>query len=313
MVLKCSGHLPRCMLIFGCVICLSSEMLRAAIGIKPAYVEVKIDKGRPAGRFLISNLGDKLERYRINALHFTYSEEGALKQAKTGKNSLAQWIYFNPRELILPPKTQRAVRFAIVPRGKLQEGEYWASMELESLNVNVSTSKSEKTGRTVQLKTITAIMVPIFGTVGKVKYEGLIKDAKLTTRDGAIFLRALVAATGTGRIGAKGRYEIRNASGQIVDQGPLAKGYILRGSQRWFTKKMETNLPDGVYTLRVIFDAVHLNRPLVKQVQVNWTKPQPVSENDDKNALADLSESDRKPERSTDGDNQPKTHPSSSG
>ena len=62
----------------GCVLLLWVAPATAAVGISPGYVEVKLDKGRPAGRFLISNLGSVQERYRIKAIHFTYSVEGGL-------------------------------------------------------------------------------------------------------------------------------------------------------------------------------------------------------------------------------------------
>ena len=39
-------------------ICLLAPALQANVSIKPAYVEVNMDEGRPAGVFYISNLGD---------------------------------------------------------------------------------------------------------------------------------------------------------------------------------------------------------------------------------------------------------------
>ncbi len=49
------------------VMCLLPGTLWAAITIKPAFVEVNMDQGRPAGTFLISNVGDTPERFRIKA------------------------------------------------------------------------------------------------------------------------------------------------------------------------------------------------------------------------------------------------------
>jgi hypothetical protein len=88
----------------------------ANIGIKPAFVEVTMDKGRPAGSFFVANLGEKEERFRINAVHFTYSETGVLRRSQKGDHSLAPWIFFNPRELTLPPKTSREPPVAVVAR-----------------------------------------------------------------------------------------------------------------------------------------------------------------------------------------------------
>jgi hypothetical protein len=258
-------------------ICLLAPALQANVSIKPAYVEVNMDEGRPAGVFYISNLGDKEERYRINAIHFNYTEEGTLSQSLKGQYSLAPWIRFNPRELTVAPGTQRAVRFAIVPREKLTEGEWWGAMELESLAVGDIVTKDEKSGRTFQLKAITKIVAPIFGTVGKPTYEGQVKDLQVRLENGEVILKALVAATGTGRLGIKDtHYEILDASGKVIDRGPYAVGYVFRGAQRWLTKKIEAAIPKGEYRVKISLPAAYLEQPLAKEAVVTWPETPPL-------------------------------------
>ncbi|MBP7049502.1 MAG: hypothetical protein KBE65_00640 [Phycisphaerae bacterium] len=251
-------------------VCLLAGTLRANIGIKPAYVEVNLDEGRPAGTFLISNLGNTEERFRINAVHFVYTEKGGLRRCLKGDYSLAPYIRFNPRELTLPPNTQRAVRFAVVTKGPLVEGEWWAAMELESLATNEIVANDEKSGRSVKLKTVSTILAPIFGTVGKTSYQGQVKDVLVEIEKGAIVLKTLVASTGNGRLGIKGDYEILDKAGTVLDRGPTGTGYVLRGAQRWLTKEIETPIPQGECRVRVTFSAVHLEQPLVKEVAVTW-------------------------------------------
>ena len=266
------------------ILLIVSNTVSGGIGIKPAYVEVDMDDGRPAGRFIITNNGEEEERYRVNAIHFTYSPQGGLTQSPDGQWSLAPWIRFNPKEITLAPKTQVAVRFAVVSRGKLQQGEYWAAMELESLNVTYATSKNEETGRSVRLKTISTIMVPIFGTVGAVDYAGTIDTLGVVNVEGTSYIRALVSATGTGRIGAKGSYEILDAAGQTVVQGPLGKAYVLRGGKRWFsTPVADPNLVAGRYTLRASFNAAHFEQPIVSETVMNWPVPPMVMPKSDPN------------------------------
>ena len=251
-------------------ICLLAGTVQASIAINPAFVEVNMDAGRPAGTFLISNVGETEERFRVNAIHVTYTEEGVLKQSPTGDFSLAPWIHFNPRELTLAPKTQRAVRFAIVPRAKLAEGEWWAAMELESLVVGEVARKDVKSGRSVKLRAITKILVPIFGTVGKTSYEGQVKNLQVQVEKGAAILKALVVATGTGRLRIESNYEIVGASGRVIDSGPFAVGYVFRGEQRWFTRKIATVIPKGEYTARVTVQSPHLEPPVVGEAKVTW-------------------------------------------
>lgn len=256
-------------------ICLATQTLEASIGIKPAFVEVNMDEGRPSGAFLISNLGDKEERFRVNAVHFTYSEKGSLDVSPTGQHSLAPYIRFNPRELTLAPKTQRAVRFAVVSKGKLPEGEYWAAMELESLAVNEALSKDEKTGRSVKLRTVTTVMAPIFGTAGKPTYEGQIKDIQVQVENGETVLKALVATTGTGRLGIRGTYEILDSSGAAIASGPFGAAYVLRGAQRWLTQKIDAGVADNQYTVKLSFEAAHLKQPLARESLVTWPEIPP--------------------------------------
>jgi hypothetical protein len=256
--------------------CLLAGILRADVAIKPAFVEVNMDEGRPSGTFLISNLGDKEERFRVNALYFNYAEDGTLKKSQNGDYSLASWIRFNPRELTLAPGTQRAVRFAIVPRGKLEEGEHWAGMELESLNVNEVTSKDDKSGRSMRLKVMSTIIAPVFGSVGKTSYAGEIRNLQVQPENDAIVLKALLAATGSGRLRVTGEYQIVDATGKVVDQGPFAAGYIFRGAQRWFTRKLPAALPKGEYTVKVSIEAPHLEQPLTKETLVAWPELPPV-------------------------------------
>lgn len=257
--------------------CFLTTAVHADVAIKPAFVEVNLDEGRPSGTFLISNLGNREERFRVNALHFNYTEEGGLKKTPTGNYSLAPLIRFNPRELTLAPGTQRAVRFAIILRGRLPEGEHWAAMELENLAVNDTSSKDEKTGRSVKLKLITTIIAPIFGTVGKTTYDGQIKEIQVQAEKDAVVLKTLVAATGTGRLGLSESYELTDSSGKVVESGPFATGYVFRGSQRWFSKRFAPpGLPQGEYTVKVTGDAPHLGQPLVKETRVAWPELPPV-------------------------------------
>jgi hypothetical protein len=258
-------------------ICLLTGTLQANVSITPAFVEVNLAEGRPSGVFYVSNLGEKEERYRINAIHVNYTEDGALTPTQTGQFSLAPWIRFNPRELTIAPGTQRAVRFAIlVPRQKLTDGEWWGVMELESLAVGEIVMKTDTGGHTLQIQAVTKIVVPIFGTVGKPTYQGRVEDLQVQVENGEIFLKALVAATGTGRIGIKGSdYEIVDASGKVVDSGLFAAGYVFRGGRRWFSVKIEAAIPKGQYTARVNLPAPHLEQPMVKEAQVSWPEVPP--------------------------------------
>lgn len=241
----------------------------AQVGIQPAYVEVDLRAGRPAGRFVISNLGEAVERFRVNAIHFTYDPDGALKQSRDGNHSMAPWIIFNPKELVLPPKSKRAVRFAVVPRERLVEGEYWAAMELESLKRSEALSE-DANGRKVKIKVVATIMVPIFGTVGEVDYRGRVSRVALRPAEGKPQLAAVLTNTGNGRIGARGSYQLLNDRGKVVSEGSIGRAYVMRGCSRRFAVLLDEKLPDGRYVAKVRFEADHLAAPLTAEAKVQW-------------------------------------------
>jgi hypothetical protein len=149
-------------------------------------------------------------------------------------------------------------------------------MELESLAVNDVTSKDEKSGRSVKLRAITKILVPIFGTVGKTSYEGQVKNLQVQAEKGAVVLKALVIATGTGRLRIDSNYEIADASGKVVDSGPFAVGYVFRGGQRWFTRKIEAVIPKGEYTARISLRSPHLEQEVAGEAKVTWPEMPPL-------------------------------------
>ncbi|NNL57269.1 MAG: hypothetical protein HKO71_05925, partial [Pseudomonadales bacterium] len=158
------------------------SLVIAGIAVEPAYISLNFDKGRASGRFVITNTGDTEERYRVIASHFTFSEQGALSLAEPNEHSMAEWIKFNPKEFSLPPKSKRVVRYVVLPKGKLQDGQYWAAMELESLEGR-NYSTSDGGGRTFNLKVVPSVLAPIYGAAGKIERDYTVDKLDLTTSD----------------------------------------------------------------------------------------------------------------------------------
>ena len=242
------------------------------LSIAPAYVEVSLDKGRPAGQFMISNLGEEEERYRIRAVHFTFTKDGSVRNIEPDEHSLAPWIKFNPTEFVLTPKSRRAVRYVITPQGKLRPGEYWAAMELESLKTTVANAKDEG-GREYRIEVIPSILVPMFGTVGKVRYQGTLKEIQVVPHEGGQAIQLLIENTGEGRLVVGAQYEIRNSSGEEVQKGSVARAYVLPGSEQFFFRQLETNLPEGNYKVRVQCNSPQLKQPMEKEFELAWKPP----------------------------------------
>lgn len=242
----------------------------ASISITPAVVSVDLEQGRPSGRFVITNTGDKEQRYRILATHFNYSPEGGLGIVPPDENSLAEWLKFNPREFTLPPKSKRVVRYAILPRGKLSKKTYWAAMELESLNPNEFKSQKNEAGSSYSLKVATAILVPIFGTVGDIIYSGDLENLKLKSNDEGYELAVDVVNTGEGRLSMKGNYHILAASGEEVATNTLASGLVLPNAKRHMISRIPTSeLKPGDYNIKLVYTSPGLAEAIVRELPIS--------------------------------------------
>ena len=246
--------------------------LRADIAIAPAYLELKLDKGRPSGEFTISNMGDTEERFRVQTTYFSFTEDGALKRLPADDHSMSPWIIFNPKEFSLSAKTRQVVRFVIAPHQTVRPGEYWAAMELESLNPRVQHGKDDK-GHAVAINIVSTILVPIFGTSGAVNYAGVARDAHLLMKEKTLCLSTTLANTGSGHLLVTGEYEIDNPAGAAVIKGKVGKAYLFLGAQRTFALPLEKPLPEGDYTLKVSYTCPQLPKPITLVTKTSWKPP----------------------------------------
>jgi hypothetical protein len=245
----------------------------AKISISPAYAEMQLDKGRATGEFSITNDGDDEQRFRVNTQHFIFNRAGSIQKVPPDEHSMAPWIVFNPKEFTLPGKSRQLVRWAVVPRGELRRGEYWCCMELESLNTTVATS-TDKEGHKMKIEMVGIVLVPMFGKVGKVTYQGSFKDMRLkAAEDGTTVVEAVVLNEGNGRLFLTGKYEIAGASGDVVAEGKAFYGYVMPGNERDFTTNLKDPLPAGKYTLKMEFTFSGLTDPIKREVSFDWVPP----------------------------------------
>jgi hypothetical protein len=245
------------------------------VAIQPAFVELDLAKGRPSGRFVVTNITEQEQQFRITARFFDYSDSGALVFPDQSPRSLASFIKFSPTEFTIPAKASRAVRFAVVRRGALADGEYWAAMGLEQLAAR-QTRMDVGQGRTVNLQVSTALLVPIFGSVGEIRYSGKLEKVALVAGPTGPVLQAVVANTGTGRLVAMGKYRLLDGHGQVAAEGGLGHSYIMAGQQRIFTVDGPADLALGRYKLEVSYKFDRMDDPLVLTADAPWTGPAPV-------------------------------------
>jgi len=251
------------------------------LGITPAYVDIALDpKIRSSGEFVVSNTGDTVERYRINAINFVFTKEGSMKRLDAADPAaLSSWIVFNPKEVTVDPQTKKTIRFSIVlPKVTPANGEYMAGMEAENLDTTTASSKGPD-GRDMKIKMVSTILVPIFAQVGTVTHKGELKEPGLDMFNNQLGFHMVVGNLGTGRLWVEAsEFELFDTAGQSVEKGQMGKGYVLKDAKRIFNAPLKANIPDGKYTVKVKISSPQLdNKPLLQEAVVEWKRPVPAT------------------------------------
>lgn len=250
---------------------LAPALAAAGVKISPAYVEVELDKGRPSGSFEITNTSKEPERYRANAIFFTLNDKGGLVRSTDNPFSIAPMVKFNPAEFELPGNSTRQVRFIILTRGKMQPGEYWAGMEVESLQTQTVTGKDDG-GREFNIKVVPSVLVPIFGKVGKVKYAGKMGEIQLVGSGEKPELSIVAINEGDGRLVCNATFQVLDTAGKVVQEGQLAKSYVFRGGKLTLKNYLKP-LAAGQYVVKIKTTSAQLPEPLSAETKVTWTAP----------------------------------------
>lgn len=145
-------------------------------------------------------------------------------------------------------------------------------MELESLKSKVGSS-TDSEGRTIEVKVMSAILVPIFGQVGEIKHKGILKDTVVRYVNGKPVIETVAVNKGNGRLLLTARYEVLDAGGNVAAKGGMGRAYLLVGTERVFRVELKAELPPGTYRLRMTCVAPQLKKPLKSQVTFELKPP----------------------------------------
>ncbi len=223
---------------------------QANLVIKPAVIRFQLTPKRTSGAFVVSNTTDEEKRYRAKAVHFIITAKGGLKTVPPEDHSLAEWIKFNPKEFVMPPKSSRVIRYSIIPKGKIKPQDYWCAIEFMPLQGAHYTTKDEH-GKTLNIAILSAVLVPIYGMVEGTTYSGEFTDARIIEdRRGRRFVYTVKNTSG-GIIRLKGTYEVKDASGKVVRSGPLKGMSVFPGIERTQRTPFPEDLQPGDYTIRI--------------------------------------------------------------
>jgi hypothetical protein len=250
----------------------TSTVSRGTVSIQPSFIEAKLGGGTYAGTLTVTSLVDVPQRFRVNVLSFIYDEKGSVRTVPPDSHSLADWVKLNPKEFEIGPKETRILRVAIVPPPNVAPGEYWAAVEMMPLEGK--TQRAEKDGRAINIQVITAIMVPVIGQVGDLKYAADLSDLKAWKTDKGIQIQSRLGNKGNGRVHLKGTYELVGKDGKVVAQGLIGEGTILVDGQRIFKQSVTGDFPSDC-VVRVRYASEELKDVLAGETSIAAGPPAP--------------------------------------
>ncbi len=225
----------------------------ASLGARPAYLFVDLEKRNPSGTFTVTNMSDETQTYRANAIHFAISEEGSVHPVAPDAYSLAKWIKFNPKEFTLAPKTSREIRFSIIRKKNLKPREYWGAIEFMPLKGVKYSGETDKEGRKMKFEVLTALLIPIYGSMKGINYQGKVSDVTAERLKDKTGFTALVENTGTGVLRLKGELEVLNASsGEVFLKTTINNFDVMPGQKRRIKILANESLLGGRYTAMLL-------------------------------------------------------------
>lgn len=226
------------------------EQTYAALVIDPAYITIDLTNKRATGTFLLKNTGDEEERYRAKAVYFTLTPKGSIKELSPDEYSLTTWIKFNPQEFVLPPKSSRAVRYSVIPQGKLKAYEYRGAIEFIPLKA-ANVKSQDDAGHIINLKVISVVLVPIYGYVRGTKNSGNLKQIAVNQQKDEIEVTFTVVNTGNGVLRLDGICQIITSAGKVADELGYKKIAVFPKNERIIKMKTRKELKPDNYILKV--------------------------------------------------------------
>ena len=111
----------------------SNPIALAQVGVSPLVIQVEAQRGKAQGIISVRNTTNEASRVRIYTQPFTYEREQGFKILEQSEEDLAPYLRFSPREMTIPPQSERRVRLLTQFPPNLPDGEYRAVVFAESL------------------------------------------------------------------------------------------------------------------------------------------------------------------------------------
>ena len=175
--------------------------------------------------------------------------------------SLTGWIKFNPKEFTLPPQSSRAIRYSIIPEGKLIPKEYRGAIEFTPLK-GAKIQSHDNEGHQFNLQVLSIVLVPVYGYVKNTKYSGTLSDITVDKKKDEVLISADVSNTNDGILRFNGEYQITGPSEKKIEAASFKKIVIFQKNKRVLKTMIKKPAESGHYVVRLHIKSYDRRAPI---------------------------------------------------
>lgn len=210
--------------VFLSTIFLFNPVVKAQVGVSPLVIQVQSERGQAQGIITIRNTTTKPSRVRIYTEPFTYNREEGFTILSESKDDLSPYLRFSPREMTIPPDSERRVRLLAQLLPSLPDGEYRTTVFAETLIEALDNQQN-----TVGI--IARIGVTVY--VAKGNLSPNLKVENITYEKTNNTLKLLVSNSGEASVLPKLVWKL-SQNGQLISEGELPETTVIAGGDRNF-------------------------------------------------------------------------------
>ena len=231
-----------------------SSLYSQGIRVVPAYLSLKMNERNLSGKFVVTNLKEESQRFRVNTTHWMMNNNYRLVKVPPDDNSLVEWIKFNPKEFTIAAHESRTVRYTIMKPKKELNGEFWGGVEFEPLQQNVVRAESKTDKATASIQVLTTFLVPVFVELGQINRKGSLESIQIYQDSTNYIIGCLVKNLGNAALRLRGHYSIYDEANQEKRKGIFSPVLVLPECQIQHKTLMDGTLPPGKYRIEANFE-----------------------------------------------------------
>ncbi len=213
-----------------------TPVAQAQVGASPLVIQVQAQRGRAQGIITIKNTTSQPSRVRIYTEPFTYKRDTGFETLAESERDLAPYLRFSPREMTIPPESERRVRLLAQLPPSIADGEYRTAVFAESLIEAIDAQQNV-------VGIIARVAVTVYIWKGELQPNLKVESASYNDAENRIEL--LVNNFGETSVLPRAVWKLTQA-GQTIKQGESPKTTVIAQSERnLFISLVDRESPDN--------------------------------------------------------------------